>query len=116
MFFNISNHPTSQWGKKQLEEAQKFGEVVDVPFPNVDPHINDVEMENLAKTFCQSNPEIINASAEDVFHVMGETGFIFALVVLLGRQRCVHSTTQRKSLEKDGVKTSIFEFVQFRRF
>lgn len=34
MFINLTNHPSDKWSKEQLEAARKYGEVVELVFPN----------------------------------------------------------------------------------
>ena len=55
---------------------------------------------------------------EAIFHIMGETALVNAVIMELFQSyhnyRVVVSTTQREVVEKDGIKTSFFHFVQFR--
>ena len=37
VFINLSNHRSENWGNDQIEAASRFGEIVDLPFPNVEP-------------------------------------------------------------------------------
>ena len=39
MFINYTNHPSASWGEKQTDEAKKYGEIVDMPFPNISPQM-----------------------------------------------------------------------------
>jgi hypothetical protein len=54
IFVNCTNHPSSRWSKEQLEEAEKMGRVVDIAFPNVDPHSTEEEIRRLAEETVQS--------------------------------------------------------------
>lgn len=36
MLVSFTNHPSFQWGERQLREAEKYGDIVDIPFPAVD--------------------------------------------------------------------------------
>lgn len=39
MLLNLSNHPSSLWCDEQIKAAETlFGEIVDLPFPQVDPN------------------------------------------------------------------------------
>jgi hypothetical protein len=118
-FFNISNHPSAKWTETQRTAAAKFGEIVDVAFPNVDPEADHVAISEMAIALF----ETIAPSPGDVVHVMGESGFVVAFVSHAHGKKiaCVHSTTKRVAVETrnpDGTvtKTATFEFVQFRRF
>ena len=37
MFINFTNHASSMWSDYQIQEAAKYGEIVDIPFPAVEP-------------------------------------------------------------------------------
>ena len=37
MFINYTNHPSDAWGEKQREEASKYGEILDIHFPDISP-------------------------------------------------------------------------------
>ena len=42
IFVNFSNHPSSRWSEEQLKVAgQQYGEIVDVPFPSLDPCMDE---------------------------------------------------------------------------
>ena len=135
VFYNISNHPSSSWDVKQVEAAKKLlvkatglslvggiptspnvepPLIVDVPFPSVPPAASTREVSDLmwgirAKINTQGNTIVLAM-------VMGEMCLTHKLVNLLSRERigCVAATTEREVIEKEGVKTSIFKFVQFR--
>lgn len=36
IFINFTNHPSDSWGAKQRAAAEKYGAIVDIPFPAVD--------------------------------------------------------------------------------
>ena len=45
MLINISNHSSDKWSMKQHLMAEKYGEIVDFPFPEIDPY-KDSEWES----------------------------------------------------------------------
>lgn len=49
MFINLSNHPHHGWQPAQLEATEHYGEVVDLPFPQIPPQMTgeglDAEVE-----------------------------------------------------------------------
>ena len=49
MFINYSNHPSSQWDEKQKQAAEKYGVILDVPFPKVGEEYSKQEIQDLAK-------------------------------------------------------------------
>ena len=47
IFINLSNHDSSKWSVKQIEEALKLSEnglIIDIPFPNIDPELTSDEI------------------------------------------------------------------------
>ena len=55
MFINYTNHPSASWGEKQMDEAKKYGEIVDMPFPNISPQMTVQELTELVKTESKKN-------------------------------------------------------------
>ena len=117
IFVNFTNHPFSQWEEFQLKEARKYGEIVDIPFPVIDPKLNILEIKNLAKDYVD---KIVNLDAEKiVVHIMGEMTFTYCAVNMLQQLgiQCVASTTRRDTIiAEDGSKISKFHFEQFRPY
>lgn len=119
MLINLSNHPSSNWSQEQIETAKRFyGDIVDLPFPNVDPAGNEEYIEALAGEYCKKVEEL--AAGKDVtVHLMGEMALTLALVQRLQTQGipCVAATTKRETVEyADGRKESVFKFVRFRKY
>ena len=51
IFINLSNHDSSKWSVKQIEEALKLSEngpIIDIPFPNIDPELTSDEITKLS--------------------------------------------------------------------
>ena len=44
MFINHTNHPSQYWSDEQLTAAHQYGEVVDIPFPLIDPTLSSNEI------------------------------------------------------------------------
>lgn len=40
MFVNVSNHSSKMWSAEQLAATSKYGEIVDVQFPNIEPQLS----------------------------------------------------------------------------
>lgn len=117
-FINVSNHPSSKWSDAQLNAAKSFGDIVDLPFPQIDPSHSHSQIEMLASDYADKIKEIA-PDGSAVIHIMGEMTFTFAIVCRLKALgfRCVASTTERKVVEKaDNVRETTFEFVQFREY
>ena len=113
MLLNLSNHPSVNWSEKQLAAAAD--EIVDMPFPQVDPDDDEAYIESLANEYFS---QITNMQHITTVHIMGEMNFTFALVTKLKANgiKCVASTTKRETMEENGVKISTFNFVRFREY
>ena len=100
-----------------MRAARAFGEVVDMPFPPVEPSASTSDVELLARA-CVARIMEQAHSRKTTVHVMGEMTLIYHIVRRLKRRgiRCVASTTERKVVEVDGKKISEFHFVQFREY
>lgn len=118
MLINFSNHPSEFWGLKQLDAAKEYGEVIDIPFPAVDPESNHNEIKDLA---CKCVENILSYAKDNqiIVHVMGEMTFTFLVVSMLKERdvECIASTTDRNSeMLSDSQKISDFQFVRFRKY
>lgn len=117
-FINCSNHPSSKWSEAQLSAAKAYGEIVDIPFPNVAPEATTAEVHDLAfRLFCTISGQ--GKVGCLVVHIMGEMTVVHYVVsqLQLAGVPCVASTTRRIVKElPDGSKVSQFEFVQFREY
>lgn len=121
MLINLSNHPSANWPEEQkLKALELYQEIVDIPFPEVDPNGEEEYIENLAGEYLNKILEIKNRTSETVVvHLMGELTFSFALLVKLKANgvRCVASTTQRVVMDEgNGRVTKLFRFVRFREY
>ncbi|MCK5535890.1 MAG: CRISPR-associated protein [Bacteroidales bacterium] len=126
MLINLSNHPSDNWGLKQTNASFEFNHVEDIPFPAIDPASSNEEIAEMAEDYfylCLKMFEeyVLNVKQDEynfAVHIQGEFTFVYALVNLLKKEgiRCVASTTKRIVEEKDGKKTVLFDFVQFREY
>ncbi len=115
MLLNLTNHPSKQWPANQYNHALAlYQEVIDLPFPQIAPTLDSASLDKLVEEYeikiRQINPHAV--------HLMGELVFTFRMVNKLKGIgiTCIASTTERMTTEKDGVKTSVFEFVNFRLY
>lgn len=118
MLINVSNHPSTVWSESQLQAANKYGPVKDIPFPTVSPDTTHEQVVTMANELSQ---KIVSEFSNqiDAVHVMGEFTLCYALVSLFKKANitCVASTTERNvTCNPDGTKTSTFCFVQFREY
>jgi len=116
MLINLTNHPLDKWDTAQQKLAEKiYGEIVDIPFPNIPPEADELYIENLAKKYLQ---KILEYKPQAV-HVQGEFTFTYKVVSLIRQQniKCLASTTERLMTEnEDGSRTYNFKFVRFREY
>lgn len=118
MLINLSNHPSNKWPAEQLAKAADFGEIVDIPFPQVAPTGDMVYIRELANEYLNQILDLAR-DKEATVHLMGEMNFTYCMVELLRKHGipCVASTTQRNVVESsEGQKVSVFQFVQFRPY
>ena len=119
LLINLSNHPYSTWCESQKVAASVYGDVVDVPFPNIDES-NDMDYINVLadQYFQEIQSKVINKDV--TVHLMGELTFTFALLKRLQEKgiRCIASTSKRIVKEKvPGKKEEvIFAFKRSREY
>lgn len=117
IFVNFTNHPSSLWEEFQLKEAKKYGEIVDLKFPDIDPKNGDMAIQGLADTYVKKISDM--EATKKVVHIMGEMCFTYCVVRKLQQLgiQCVASTTVRNTVTlEDGSKVSKFNFEQFRPY
>jgi len=119
IFVNHTNHPSSKWSNEQLEAAQIFGEVKDIPFPNINPRATIAEVKSLVA----ENLELILAAEPVAVLCQGEFNYTFALVECLKNLgvTVLAATSERvvsSEILPDGSSRQIstFRFVQFREY
>lgn len=118
MFINYTNHPSKKWSPKQLEAAQKYGEVHDIPFPDVNPGMSKEELIKIAKN------ELIKITIKkpDCVLCQGEAVLSYYLVSMLRENgvKIVAACSRRNVNEKNEngkvIKITEFEFIQFREY
>lgn len=119
MLINLSNHPFVKWSNEQKQAAMaQYGEVIDMPFPQVDPEADTLNIQRLAEEYLVQI-QLKNAPTEAAIHIMGELNLTYALVNLLKATgyTCVASTSTREVYEDEpGKKTVFFKFVRFREY
>lgn len=118
LLINLSNHPSSLWDSNQLQAASVYGEVVDIPFPEIDPNATEDEITNLTGEFLGKIQQFAQSASVTV-HLMGEFTFCFALALALNKSgiECVASTTRRDvTLDDSGTKQVKFHFTRFRKY
>lgn len=121
MLINLSNHPFEKWEEKHQQAAFKqFGIVEDLAFPDVDPNADADAISQLAAEYlsaCITKLETTYGN-KDAIHISGEPCFLFQFVTLVKAHGipCVCSTTHRLVTNVGNIKTTVFKFVQFRKY
>lgn len=117
MFINLTNHPSENWSEEQLSAARQYGDIVDLPFPIIEPTFTKADILFLVKESTDAIMAI--KDGETVVHVMGEMTFTHNLVNALKDAgiTCLASTTERNTIMlPDGRKISDFKFIKFREY
>lgn len=115
MLLNLSNHPSSTWPESQKQKAiDLYHEIQDLAFPKINPEWTSDQVLQEVEKF-ENKIRKIDPTA---VHIMGEMNFCYNLINRLKEIGipCIASTTNRVVEEKNGVKTSVFQFVQFREY
>lgn len=118
MFINFSNHPYALWSAEQ-QAAQRYGKVVDLAFPAIDPAADEAALDSLATVYAD---RILHLDPDAVL-CQGECTFVYRVVQRLEAAGIptLAACSRRKSQETtypDGstLKRSIFAFAGFRRY
>lgn len=118
-FVNFSNHSSAMWNKNQIKAAEKWGPVIDVPFPEISADTDENEIELLARKYT----DILVQHNPDAVMCQGEFTLVFSVVNKLKKLgiTVVSACSNRSAIEKvlpDGSsqKCSVFEFVRFREY
>lgn len=120
VFINFSNHPFAGWSEAQRRAAEAYGEIIDVPFPQVDAAKDGEAVRSEASAKAK---ELVNAyysqGVELTVHAMGEMTYLYAFVSALKSCgiRCLASCSERVVEELgDGKKVVVFQFEGFREY
>jgi len=119
MLINLTNHPAESWPEHQKQLARMlFDNVVDLPFPAIDPNADEKEIGKLAEELVSQCFILLPESGNHAVHVMGEMTLTFAVVNHLKKNgiTCIASTTSRVASINDNIKTTEFHFVRFREY
>lgn len=114
IFINFTNHPSQCWEETQLQQAQVYGEVVDVPFPAVDPEGDEEYIATLAEVsvaqILAHQPKAVLCQGEFclVYRVVEALKAMNIRVLAACSRRCVKEYGNRKEAE--------FYFVRFREY
>lgn len=119
MFINLTNHPSEKWSEHQRSAAEKYGNILDMPFPDISPMADAQETDQIAAELAES---IINRSPNAVL-CQGEMTVCFRVVnkLKVAGITVLCATTERRVImeEAEGgqsIKKAVFSFVRFREY
>ena len=120
MLINFTNHPWDIWPDVQREAARAlFGEVVEVPFPKVEPSYTSDDLRALTDEYAKK----IEGMKPDAVLAAGEFTLLFMIADRLLRDGvnvlCSCSARETEEYRKpDGTteKKAVFRFEGFRRY
>lgn len=118
-FVNFTNHSAEKWGSRQKEAAERYGKIVDYPFPNVNSRLTTEQINDMA--------ERISADIEDMnpaaVMCQGEFTLAYAVIRLLQKRGITvlaacseRQVTESVTISGELTKTVVFDFVQFREY
>ena len=118
MFINHTNHSSQYWSDEQLVAARQYGDIIDMPFPRIDPLASTKDIAQLAQDYAGRiialHPTAVLCQGEFIYcHALVERLLAVGITVLA-------ATSERVVEESyhDGVneKTVNFRFVRFREY
>lgn len=119
MFVDFTNHPSSGWSLAQLEAAKGWGEIVDLPFPDVPANSTEADISRFAGEYLERILEL----SPDAVLVQGETSLSFAVAARLIKNgiAALCAASERvceTTIAEDGstVRKSVFKFSRFRMY
>ena len=118
MFINFSNHGSGEWSKAQINEALKYGRIVDMHFPEVPA---DATSDYIKETASQYTNLILSKAPKAVM-CQGEFTLTYSIVSALKPHgitvlaACSDRVVEEKTENGITTKNIVFEFVQFREY
>ena len=118
-FINLSNHSSDKWGAAQRSAAEVYGNIVDIPFPQIDPKADSYGIDGLVSKYLG----IILENEAAAVMLQGEFVFTYRLVRALKERgiKVLSACSERRVVERVDAegktqRVSEFEFVQFREY
>ena len=118
MFINHTNHPSQYWSDEQLAAAHQYGEVVDIPFPLIDPTLHSDEIGQFVQEYAGRiialNPQAVLCQGEFIYcHALVERLLAVGITVLAATSERVVEEFSHNGINEKRVN---FQFVQFREY
>lgn len=117
LFLNLTNHPSARWEPAQRQAALALAdEIVDHPFPPVDPAAGLERLEREAGALVD---DIVRRWGDRARHALVQGEFVMTTLLVQGLQRlgvtCHAATTERLVAAADG-QVRRFRFVRLRLY
>ena len=119
MLINHTNHPAVRWSREQAEAARAWGEVEDMPFPEIGA---DWDEERVAALAAENAAKIIAQQPAAVL-CQGEFTYVYRFVSLLlaAGIPALAASSRREAIETQAAdgssqKMSRFVFTRFRQY
>lgn len=119
LFINHTNHLLCYWSAEQLNAAKRYGEPVDMGFPEIGADWDKGKVQELAAQMAEK----IKEKHPAVVLCQGEFTYTHALVCLLQQAEilvlaaCSKRVVQEYAdAQGNTCKTSVFKFVRFREY
>ena len=114
-FVNFTNHPAATWSDVQLAAAEKYGEIVELPFPVVHSTSSEKDITALADELADK----IMAMDPAAVMCQGEFTLAYAVIRRLRSNgiKVVAACSERMvEMNEEGKKVVTFHFEQFREY
>lgn len=113
-FVNFTNHPSAGWDEEQVREALKYGEILDLPFPFVDPQEDEAYIRRLSEEYTE---RILKLHPAAVL-CQGEFNVVYQVVNRLLKQGIpvFAGCSRRMAEESEGKKIVTYQFRRFRKY
>lgn len=119
IFLNHTNHNSEFWTVKQRKEAEKYGKIVEFPFPPIPPEAGSNDVKSLAE---KNAAKIADLKPKAVL-CQGEFTYTYYMVQLLQKMGIIvlaacscRNTREWKDDDGSIKKEAVFDFVQFREY
>ena len=118
MFINHTNHLSQYWSHAQLTAACEYGDILDLPFPSVDPQASSSEVLELAQEYAGRiialHPSAVLCQGEFVYsHALVERLLAAGITVLAATSERVVEEFYHNGINEKRID---FQFVQFREY
>src|SRR3990167_10791199 len=109
----VSNHPPTGWSE---EQKKGWDEIVYIPFPNVPANADFHEFKDITERTALEISIACKNSNRISICIQGDFSLSAAIILAVAKWENINfvfPTTERIVEEKEGVKTSVFKFVQW---